>query len=92
MKQLRQCQPFDFNALPDCAFIRMHQLQALGLVPFSDVTAWRRVKEGTFPRPIRISSQVTAWRVGDVRGWLQDPLGYQAGAIINTARKYMGIV
>ncbi len=41
------------------------------LLPFSGPTLWRKVKEGTFPKPVKFSSRVTAWRVGDVREWLK---------------------
>ena len=33
-------------------------------------TLWRRVKAGTFPKPVKLSERVTAWRVEDVRQWL----------------------
>lgn len=61
----------DFDALPDAALIRQRQL--LPILPFSNVTLWRRVKDGSFPRPHQIdNSRITCWRVGDVRKWLAD--------------------
>jgi hypothetical protein len=39
-------------------------------VPFSSATLWRRVKAGTFPKPVKLSERVTAWRVEDIRQWL----------------------
>ncbi len=62
-----------FDALPDDAFIRLSLIIAWGLIPFSTSTLWRRVRANTFPKPIRISPQVTAWRVGDIRVWLKNP-------------------
>lgn len=62
-----------FDELPDSAFIRLNQLLSNAVVPFSATTAWRRVRDGTFPEPVRISPQVTAWRVGDIREWLKCP-------------------
>jgi len=59
----------DFDELPDDALIRL---------PFSTSTLWRRVRANTFPKPIRISPQVTAWRVGDLRAWLKSPGEFQA--------------
>lgn len=35
------------------------------------VTVWRWVKAGTFPKPVRISPGVTAWRVEDVEAFRQ---------------------
>ena len=67
-----------FDALPDDALMRLSLLFAWGLIPFSPSTLWRRVRASTFPRPIRLSPQVTAWRVGDIRAWLKDPEGFIA--------------
>lgn len=67
-----------FDDLPDSAFVRLHQLLAASIIPFSAATAWRRVREGTFPQPVRISPQVTAWRVSQIRQWLQCPDGFIA--------------
>ena len=39
-------------------------------LPFSSATLWRMAKAGTFPKPIKLAQRVTAWRVGDVRAWL----------------------
>jgi prophage regulatory protein len=41
-----------------------------GIVPFSSATLWRKVKGGEFPAPAKLSERVTAWRVEDVRQWL----------------------
>lgn len=43
-----------------------------GLVPFSSATLWRKVGDGTFPKPVKLSERVTAWRVEDVRRWLDE--------------------
>jgi predicted DNA-binding transcriptional regulator AlpA len=63
----------DFDELPDSAFVRLNQLLSTELIPFSASTTWRRVREGTFPQPIRVSPQVTAWRVGEIREWAKCP-------------------
>lgn len=42
----------------------------VGIIPISSASVWRKVKEGTFPAPVKISANVTAWRVEDVRAWL----------------------
>lgn len=67
-----------FDALPDDAWIRESQLiqgrrgsSPLAPLPFSSPTLWRKVKEGSFPAPTKLSERVTAWRVGDVRSWIQ---------------------
>ena len=62
-----------FDDLPDSSFVRLNQLLSTAVIPFSAATAWRRVREGTFPQPVRVSPQVTAWRVGEIRQWLKCP-------------------
>ncbi len=66
-----------FDALPDSAFIREAQLvqspkrpETPAPLPFSAPTLWRKVKAGTFPKPIKLSQRVTGWKVGDVRAWM----------------------
>jgi len=66
-----------FDHLPDSAFIRAADMVqspkrpgATVPIPFSEPTLWRKVKDGSFPPPIKLSSRVTCWKVGDVRAWL----------------------
>jgi len=66
-----------FDLLPDSAFIRESQLvqspKRVGSpapLPFSAPTLWRKVKEGTFPRPTKLSKRITAWKVSEVRAWM----------------------
>ena len=66
-----------FDTLPDSAFIREAQLvqspkrpDRAAPLPFSGATLWRKVAAGTFPQPLKLSERVTAWKVGEVRGWL----------------------
>jgi len=66
-----------FDALPDSAFIRESQLvqnpKRPGIpapLPFSSCTLWRKVKAGTFPKPVKLSERVTGFQVGSVRAWM----------------------
>jgi predicted DNA-binding transcriptional regulator AlpA len=61
--------PRPFGELPATGYVRQSQLIPAP-VPFSSATLWRRVKAGTFPKPVKLSERVTAWRVEDVRQWL----------------------
>ena len=58
-----------FDDLPASGFIRQAQLIP-SLLPISSATLWRKVKSKDFPAPVKLSSRVTAWRVGDVRAWM----------------------
>ncbi len=66
-----------FDLLPDSAWLRESQLVRKGSdpastapLPFSAPTLWRKVKAGTFPKPIKLSERVTCWNVGAVRAWM----------------------
>jgi len=67
----------DFDALPDGGFVRESQLvqspKRPGVpapLPFSAPTLWRKVKAGTFPKPVKLSERVTGFQVGAVRAWM----------------------
>jgi prophage regulatory protein len=51
-------------------FVRQKQLLAEHL-PFSPSTLWRKIREGSFPKPIKLGPSITAWRVSDIEKWLQ---------------------
>lgn len=74
-----------FDTLPDSAFVRESQLvqspkrpNTPAPLPFSAPTLWRKVKSRTFPQPVRLSERVTAWKVGDVRAWIEAQIQAQA--------------
>ena len=50
-------------------FIRQKNL--LGLLGFSAPTLWRKVKAGTFPKPVKLGEKMTAWRVAEVEEWME---------------------
>jgi prophage regulatory protein len=58
-------------ALPDTGFLR--QAQSLTFVPFSKLTLWRRVVDGSFPAQVKLSVNIWAWRIENVGRWIDDP-------------------
>lgn len=56
-------------SLPETGFVRQKLL--LRVIPFSKTTLWRRVQAGEFPKPVRLSEGITAWRAEDLRQWIQ---------------------
>ena len=58
-----------FDNLPATGYVRQSQLIP-SPVPFSSATLWRKCKSGDFPKPVKLSERVTAWRVEEVRAWL----------------------
>ena len=63
IKQLRE-------KVPQAGYIRQALLIPC-ILPVSPATLWRWVSIGKFPKPVKISDRVTAWRVGDVCDWLE---------------------
>ena len=69
---------FVFDLLPDSAWLRESQLvrsaknsdSVVAPLPFSAPTLWRMVKAGKFPAPHKLSTRVTAWKVSQVRDWM----------------------
>ena len=68
----------NFDDLPDSAMARQSQLirdpkhpTRPSPLPFSAATLWRKVRDGEFPAPVKLGPAISAWRVGDVRQWLQ---------------------
>lgn len=60
------------TTLPETGFVRQSQLK--GIIPFSAATLWRKVAKKTFPAPVKLSVGVTAWKVEEVRAWMESPL------------------
>ena len=67
-----------FDDLPGSALVRQSQLirdpknpTRPAPLPFSPSTLWRRVRDGSFPQPVKLGERFTCWRVGDVRAWLE---------------------
>lgn len=55
---------------PSDRFIR--QPEVLAMIPFSPATLWRKVTAGHFPAPVKLSSRVTAWRLSEVKKWMDE--------------------
>lgn len=42
-------------------------------------TLYRRIREGSFPKQVRIGPNSVAWRQSDVALWMKNPCAYQDG-------------
>lgn len=60
----------NFDLLPSSGYVRQSEIIP-AVIPVSSATWWRGVKSGRFPKSVKLSERVTAWRVGDIRDWLQ---------------------
>ena len=71
-----------FDELPDSALVRQSQLvrdpkhpTRPAPLPFSPATLWRKVRDQSFPAPVRLGAAITAWKVADVRKWMAQAAG-----------------
>jgi len=56
------------KTLPATGFVRLADL--FGFIPLSKNTIWRKVKDKSFPQPVKLGPMTTAWRVEDVKAWI----------------------
>ena len=40
-------------------------------VGFSNTTLYEKIKEGTFPKPIRIGDRMVAWDSAEIDSWIE---------------------
>lgn len=67
---MKQQATYEYGVLPVTGFVREKQLIGGGILPFSAKTLWRKVKDKTFPQPVKLGERMTAWKVENVREWL----------------------
>ncbi len=57
------------HILPETGFIRLPAV--LKVFPVSKSTWWAGVKDGRFPKPVKLGQKITAWRVQDIRALIE---------------------
>lgn len=60
------------------AFLRLPEVKRR--VGLSRSEIYRKVKEGSFPRPVKLSSQASAWAEHEVQAWCQARLAERGAA------------
>jgi len=58
----------NFDQLPDSAQVRQPVVEAL--FGISHASVWRRVGNGTLPKPRKFGPRTTTWNVGELRAVL----------------------
>ena len=53
------------HILPETGFVRLPEV--LKVFPVSKSTWWAGVKDGRYPKPVKLGPKITAWRVGDIK-------------------------
>lgn len=75
MKGIHMTYPnHDLAGLPAEAIVRLPHV--LALVGLSRASVYAKVAEDRFPAPIKITRHASGWRMGDIRAWLADPVGW----------------
>ncbi|MEY4351714.1 MAG: hypothetical protein RL078_1793 [Bacteroidota bacterium] len=69
----------NFDDLSNGAFIQIRPLINYRVLPYSATTIWRKCRRGEFPQPVKVSAGITAWRVGDIRAYLERIAGEVEG-------------
>jgi predicted DNA-binding transcriptional regulator AlpA len=65
----------DINASPN-GFTRVEKVAKR--YDTSTKSIWRWVKQGTFPKPYKLSAGVTAWKNSDLADWEKNPMNYKS--------------
>jgi prophage regulatory protein len=59
--------------LPQTGFVRLTSVIApLGPIPVSRSTWWAGIKDGRYPKPVKLGPRITAWRVEDIRALIRE--------------------
>lgn len=51
------------------------------IIPVSRSTFFQWVRDGRFPKPVKLSPRVTVWRAADVSDWLENKGQQQSKAV-----------
>ena len=58
---------------PKTGFVRLSSIVAPhGPIPVGKSTWWAGVKDGRFPKPVKLGPRITAWRVEDIRALIDN--------------------
>ena len=56
-------------SLPEIGFVRLPVI--LNIFPVGRSTWWQGVKDGKYPKPIKIAERAVAWRVEDIKSLIK---------------------
>ncbi|WP_341675226.1 AlpA family phage regulatory protein [Niveibacterium sp. SC-1] len=67
------------DTLPNTGFLRLPQIVGNpkanppipALVPICRSAWWQGVREGRYPKPVKLGPRTTAWRVEDIRALIE---------------------
>lgn len=60
-------------AYPETRFLRLRDVLApAGPIPVSKSTWWAGVKDGRFPKPIKLGRRISVWRAEDIERLIRE--------------------
>ena len=57
------------NLLPETGFLRLPTI--LEIFPIGRSTWWEGVKNGKYPKPVKVGIRTTAWRAEDIKALIE---------------------
>ena len=57
------------NNLPETGFLRLNQV--LAIFPVGKSTWWAGIKNGKYPKGVKIGARATAWRIEDIQSLIK---------------------
>lgn len=61
------------KTLPETGFVRLPVV--LSLIPISKSSLYAGIKKGIYPAPVKLSERTSAWRVEDIRSFIEKKEG-----------------
>lgn len=58
------------GCLPEIGFLRVKEI--LKIFPIGKSTWWDGVKDGRFPKPVKLGARTTAWNIADIRDLVEN--------------------
>lgn len=67
------------HTLPETGYLRLNQIignpnaspPIPAIIPISKSSWWAGVKTGRFPKPVKLGPRTTAWKVSDIREFVE---------------------
>ena len=68
------------HQLPQTGYVRLPQIignpkakpPIPAVIPVGKSTWWQGIKDGRFPKPVKLGPRTTAWRVEDIRALIEN--------------------
>ncbi len=62
-------QKYSRPVLPEAGFMRLPQI--LAIIPISRSAWWEGIRQGKYPRGVKLGAKTTVWRVEDIQALLR---------------------